>query len=148
MRVSSKKNTTKSHFTKCTLELKRNKILNLSHEEDGETVTDGESERERVTNGQGGVDLLIARIMGQSGPTVLEALGAQRPTFRGTGLEMTVEESSTGRQLEKHEPGKRFQGQEWGAEPDSSDSCLVPQVSGVLLNTQGSFCSLHQHQLR
>lgn len=54
MRVSSKKNTTKSHFTKCTLELKRNKILNLSHEEDGETVTDGESERERVTNGRGG----------------------------------------------------------------------------------------------
>lgn len=40
--------------------------------------------------GRGGFDLLIARIMGQSGPTVLEALGAQRPTFRGTGLEMTV----------------------------------------------------------
>lgn len=55
MRVSSKKNNTKRHFTKCTLKLKRNKLLNLSHEEDGGTVTDGESERERVTNGQGGI---------------------------------------------------------------------------------------------
>lgn len=44
---------------------------------------------------------LTACPMGQPGPVVQEAIGPQRPTFRGSQLAMIVEASSTGRQLEE-----------------------------------------------
>lgn len=62
-------------------------------------MTDGEPGREGSWGRE--FDLLTACPMGQSGPVVREAIGPQRPTFRGSQLAMIVEASSTGRQLEE-----------------------------------------------